>query len=142
MEAPILQINDLSISFRVDGQEVAAVNSVTFAIHKSEILAIVGESGSGKSVCSLCIMGLLPKPPAIIKSGEIIFAGKQNLLKISAKEFAGLRGNDIAMIFQEPMTSLNPLMSCGKQVAEAFILHKNISWQEAKQKTIALFNEV
>ena len=142
MEAPILQINDLSISFRVDGQEVAAVNSVTFAIHKSEILAIVGESGSGKSVCSLCIMGLLPKPPAIIKSGEIIFAGKQNLLKISAKEFAGLRGNDIAMIFQEPMTSLNPLMSCGKQVAEAFILHKNISWQEAKQKTIALFTEV
>jgi peptide/nickel transport system ATP-binding protein len=138
----ILEVNNLSISFSTENGMIDAVKNINFSIHASEILAIVGESGSGKSVCSLAIMGLLPKPASIIKNGDIVFCNQQNLLKLYEKQMALLRGNEIAMIFQEPMTSLNPLMTCGKQVAEAFILHKNISKAEAKIKTIALFTEV
>ena len=109
-------------------------------------MAIVGESGSGKTVTSLSILQLLPTPPAIYKSGEILFCknGKEqiDLLKLSARQLINIRGNEIAMIFQEPMTSLNPVQTCGSQVMEAILAHKDISKTLARQKTIELFKQV
>jgi peptide/nickel transport system ATP-binding protein len=138
----ILSVSNLSISFVTEGVKYKAVDAIDFSISAGETLAIVGESGSGKSVSSLCIMGLLPKPPAIIESGIITFGAVGNLLDLSVDAYSKIRGKQIAMIFQEPMTSLNPLMTCGAQVAESFVMHLACSKQEAKQKTIALFEEV
>lgn len=121
------------------------MQNISFDINQGEIVAVVGESGSGKSVTALSILQLLPSPPAQYASGEIIFNnnGKQlNLLALSKTEMQKLRGNAIAMIFQEPMTSLNPVQSCGKQVAEAILVHNNISKEEAFKKTVALFEYV
>jgi peptide/nickel transport system ATP-binding protein len=138
----VLQVQDVSISFRGEETITKALQHVSFSIEAGETLAIVGESGSGKSVCSLAIMGLLPKAAAVVENGKIFFCEKQNLLACSPEEMQSIRGNEIAMIFQEPMTSLNPLMTCGKQVAEAFIKHKKMNTADAKAKTIALFQEV
>ena len=142
----LLNIKDLSIDFRTEDGIRTGVKKLDLQLKKGEVVGIVGESGSGKSVSSLSVMGLLPVPPAIIRSGEIRFetkAGeKVDLLSLGEKQMQELRGNEIAMIFQEPMTSLNPVKRCGEQVAEALILHKNLSRKEAKEKTIALFEEV
>jgi peptide/nickel transport system ATP-binding protein len=138
----ILQVSQLSISFNTELGNSKAVSNISFSVDSGKTLAIVGESGSGKSVCSLAIMGLLPANKVNIESGEIFFCEKKNILTASSKELELLRGNDIAMIFQEPMSSLNPLMSCGKQVAEAIQLHQGISFDKAKQQVIALFAEV
>lgn len=125
--------------------EIEAVNNVSFTLKKGETIGIVGESGSGKSVTALSIMRLLSKN-GIVSSGNIDFYNKENsvvdLLKIPEKELQSYRGNELAMIFQEPMTSLNPVISCGNQVAEALIIHKNLSKQEARQRTIELFGKV
>jgi peptide/nickel transport system ATP-binding protein len=137
----LLSVKNLSIHFKTDTAIVHAIKAIDFDILKGETLAIVGESGSGKSVTSLAIMGLLPKPPAIIESGTILFEGV-DILKLSEKELNTIRGNKIAMVFQEPMTSLNPLMKCGLQVAESIILHKKISKQIAHQQVLDLFAEV
>ncbi len=142
----LLEIKNLVTEFRTEGEVVKAVNNVSFTLNRGETIGIVGESGSGKSVTSLSVMQLIPDPPGIISGGEIIFhsdtRGSQNLLELEEKDMRGIRGNDIAMIFQEPMTSLNPVFTCGDQVMEAILLHQKVSKKEAKAKTIALFNEV
>lgn len=142
----LLEVKNLVTEFRTEDQIVKAVNNISFTLHKGETIGIVGESGSGKSVTSLSAMRLIPNPPGRIASGEIIFhsdtKGPVDLTKLSEKEMRAFRGNEIAMIFQEPMTSLNPVFTCGDQVMEAIMLHQKISKQEAKAKTIELFNEV
>lgn len=136
----ILSVNQLSIDFHTKNETVHAVKNISFVLNKGETLGIVGESGSGKSVTSLSIMRLISNPGKI-SSGSINFNG-QDLIKASEDEMRSIRGSKIAMIFQEPMTSLNPVMRCGQQVAEALILHKKLSKSEARLKTLELFREV
>lgn len=141
----LLEIKNLVTEFRSDGEVTKAVNNVSFTLNKGETIGIVGESGSGKSVTSLSVMRLIPNPPGEITGGEILFHGKKgviDLVKASEKEMRSLRGNEIAMIFQEPMTSLNPVYTCGDQVAEAIMLHQKVNKKEAKTKTIELFKKV
>ena len=144
MENSLLAVKDLTIEFDSKNQGFKAVNSLTFSVNAGETIGIVGESGSGKSITSLSIMRLLPGN-ARISSGEIIYSGRGkeiNLFDLPEKQMQGYRGNDIAMIFQEPMTSLNPVITCGEQVAEAIRLHQKVDKKTARQKTIEWFNEV
>lgn len=149
----LLQIKNLSVDFITEnprlndpvGQETThAVKNISFEVNRNEIVALVGESGSGKTVTSLSILQLLPSPPANYSSGEIIFNDgvSINLLKLRPAELKQIRGNKIAMIFQEPMTSLNPVFTCGSQVMEAILQHKKIPSAEAKEKTIEWFSKV
>lgn len=142
---PLLEINKLTISFQGNEQSNKAIDTISLKIHRGETLGIVGESGSGKSLTSLAIMQLLSEQ-AQLDTGEIVLHLKDkekiNLTQLSEKELRKLRGNHIAMIFQEPMTSLNPVMTCGKQVREILLLHKDLSKKEAKEKTLQLFKEV
>jgi peptide/nickel transport system ATP-binding protein len=142
---PLLQINDLSIDFATGSGMITAVKNISLSVDRGEILAVVGESGSGKSVTALSILQLLART-AKFSNGEITFSedGKHeiDLLHLSKKELQQIRGNKIAMIFQEPMTSLNPVFSCGYQVAESLRIHKKISKPEAKQQTIEWFKKV
>ncbi len=131
----LLEVRDLRTYFHVLDGTVRAVDGVSFAIRRGQTLGLVGESGCGKSVTALSIMRLLDIPPAEIASGEIIFEGR-DLLKLSEEEMRHVRGNDIAMIFQEPMTSLNPVYTVGDQIAEAVILHQRLSKREAWNKAI------
>jgi peptide/nickel transport system ATP-binding protein len=143
---PLLQITDLTIDFFSEQGTTRAINNIFLAVNRGEILALVGESGSGKSVTSLAILQLLPTPPARYTSGSILFTNNESapvdLLRVTQQQLRGIRGARIAMIFQEPMTSLNPVISCGRQVMEALLLHKKLSPAEAKQKTIAWFERV
>ncbi|MBX9783560.1 MAG: ABC transporter ATP-binding protein [Chitinophagaceae bacterium] len=142
----LLQINNLTIQFQTEGETSRAVNGISFSIDKGEVVAVVGESGSGKSITSLSVLRLLPAPPAQYPNGEILLTKKDgstiNLLAASEKQMQQIRGNEIAMIFQEPMSSLNPVFKCGEQVMEAIQLHQKVSKTEAKQRTIALFEKV
>ena len=142
----LLEFKNLVTEFKTEGKVVRAVNGISFTLNKGETIGIVGESGSGKSVTSLSAMRLIPSPPGKISEGEIIFHKEDgesvNLLKISEEEIRKYRGNDIAMIFQEPMTSLNPVFTCGNQVVEAITLHQNMNKHQAKDLTIKLFEEV
>lgn len=138
---PILRINDLKVSFQSGKKFLPAVDGVSFELKDGEILGIVGESGSGKSVTSLAAMGLIPSPPGKIERGEIIFEGK-DLTKISEKEWRKIRGNQISMIFQEPMTSLNPLFTVGNQLMEAIRLHTDLSKAAAKARSMELLKLV
>lgn len=138
---PILQIKDLHVSFFVKGGEVQAVRGMNFEVGKGETVAIVGESGSGKSVTAQSIMRLIPTPPSKVKKGEIIFQG-QNLLNKSMKQMESIRGKDIGMIFQDPMTSLNPTIKVGKQITEVLIKHQNMSAAEAKKQGIEMLKLV
>ena len=133
----ILSLKDISISFG-DNQ---VIHNISYGLNKNEILGIVGESGSGKSVSSLAILGLLPRRISKITSGSIIYED-EDLTQLSSKAFQRIRGNKIAMIFQEPMSSLNPSMTCGKQVEEILLQHSNLSKNEVKQETISLFEKV
>ncbi len=137
----ILEIKDLNISFHTFSGEVQAIRGVNFELKKGETLAIVGESGSGKSVTTKTIMRLLPPGNSEIKSGEILFEGK-DLAKLSEKEMQQIRGKDISMIFQDPMTSLNPTIKVGKQIMEPMLKHQKVSKEEAKQKTLELLKLV
>jgi peptide/nickel transport system ATP-binding protein len=137
----LLQIRDLCISFISNKVSQEVIHGISFKLNTNEILGIVGESGSGKSVSSLAIMGLLPKNICRIDAGEILFSDK-DLTRISAKGFQNIRGNDIAMIFQEPMSSLNPSMTCGKQVQEILLQHTSLSRPKAKKEVISLFEKV
>ncbi len=138
---PLLSVRDLSVAFHQGGQTSIAVDGVSFDIHKGEVLALVGESGSGKSVSANSILKLLPYPSASHPSGEILFKGK-DLLKASDNELRAVRGNDITMIFQEPMTSLNPLHSIEKQISEILALHQGIVGEAARSRTLELLNQV
>ena len=141
----LLEINNLQVDFVTEIGTSTAVKDISFAVHRGEIVAIVGESGSGKSVTALSILQLLPKPPAKFTSGEILFSpGYQtiNLLTQTPEQLRHIRGNQIAMIFQEPMTSLNPVFTCGDQVMEAIQLHQKVPANEAKKKTVGLFEKV
>jgi peptide/nickel transport system ATP-binding protein len=141
---PLIQIKNLQISFSQNGVEVPAVKNISLDIPKGKIIAIIGESGSGKSVTALSLLNLLPTQ-AIVK-GEVIFAENENdsknLIALSDNEIRKIRGNKIAMIFQEPMTSLNPLHKCGAQVMENLMLHKKLNKQQAKEEALALFTKV
>jgi peptide/nickel transport system ATP-binding protein len=142
----LLEFKNLVTEFHTEGTTVKAVNGVSFTLNKGETIGIVGESGSGKSVTSLSAMRLIPSPPGKISGGEIIFHQNDgtatDLLAISEEEMRKFRGNDIAMIFQEPMTSLNPVFTCGDQVMEAIMLHQKLDKKAAKALTISLFEEV
>ena len=146
MSNKLLEVKNLVTEFKTEGKSVKAVNGISFCLNRGETIGIVGESGSGKSVSSLSCMRLIPSPPGKISAGEIIFHQsddtKIDLLSISEEEMRTFRGNDIAMIFQEPMTSLNPVFTCGDQVVEAIMLHQNVNKKEAKEITISLFEEV
>jgi peptide/nickel transport system ATP-binding protein len=138
---PLLEIRDLVTEFATDHGRVRAVDGVSFEIPRRGTLGVVGESGCGKSVTALSIMRLIASPPGRIAAGEIRYGGK-NLLALSAEEMRRIRGNRIAMIFQEPMTSLNPVFTVGDQVAEAVRLHQKKSRTEARDSAIAMFRLV
>ena len=146
MKQSLLTIQDLTLDFTTDTSVTHALQNISFTVNKGEIVAVVGESGSGKSVTALSILQLLPSPPARYINGKIAFynddATEIDLLKLSQEEMKDIRGNLIGMIFQEPMTSLNPVFTCGSQVKEAIVLHKKLNHREAKEKTLALFREV
>lgn len=135
----MLNVQNLEIAFKSNGETKTVVHPISFKLQSQQILGIVGESGSGKSVTSLAILGLLSKNAKV--SGNIIFNDK-DLIKLSEKEFRKIRGNQISMIFQEPMSSLNPSLTCGFQVIEVLLQHKKISKSEAKKQVIDLFNKV
>ena len=137
----LIEIKKLKTYFYTEAGTVKAVEDVSFDILKGEVLGIVGESGSGKSVTSLSINRLIPTPPGEIVSGEILYNGT-NLLDLSYEDMRNYRGNDIAMIFQEPMTSLNPVMKIGKQMNEVLIKHKNLTVEEATKKSIEMLDAV
>ncbi|MBX3163241.1 MAG: ABC transporter ATP-binding protein [Bacteroidetes bacterium] len=143
---PLLEVKNLVTQFQTETGVVNAVNDVSFTLHKGKTIGIVGESGSGKSVTSLSVMQLIPNPPGEIAGGEIVYHTKNgdtiDLVKTPQDDMRKFRGNEIAMIFQEPMTSLNPVMKCGTQVMEAIMLHQKISAKEAREKTLQLFKEV
>lgn len=141
MKTPLLQIDHVTVAFKKEGNWTPIVKNSSFQLHENEILGIVGESGSGKSVTSLAIMGLLPKAISKISEGAILFEGK-NIADLTPKELQKFRGNDVAMIFQEPMSSLNPSLKCGYQVAEILQHHTSLSKKEIKQEVIALFEKV
>jgi peptide/nickel transport system ATP-binding protein len=136
----LLEVNDLKTYFRTDDGIVKAVDGVNFTVEKGKTLGIVGESGSGKSVTCLTIMGLNPKKNTIT-TGEALFNG-EDLLRMPSKRLRDIRGNDIAMIFQDPMTSLNPVHSVGKQLVEAIQLHRDVSKRQAKARALELLNAV
>jgi peptide/nickel transport system ATP-binding protein len=137
----VLKVEDLKVDFKTEDSIVNAVKNISFEIRKGETVGIVGESGSGKSVTSLAVMGLIPKPHGKISNGSIHFKG-QDLTKVSDDDIRKIRGNDISMIFQEPMTSLNPVYRCGDQVVEAIRIHQKMSKKEAIALTIELFEKV
>jgi peptide/nickel transport system ATP-binding protein len=142
MQKPkLLDIENLSISFSSEGIDKEIIHNISYHLYANEILGVVGESGSGKSVSSLAILGLLPKKISKITQGSIMF-DSQDLTSLGSKQFQRIRGNKIAMIFQEPMSSLNPSMTCGKQVIEILLQHTNLSKAEAKIETISLFEKV
>ncbi|MDR7244957.1 MULTISPECIES: ABC transporter ATP-binding protein [Priestia] len=137
----MIQIKNLHVQFSTYGGQVQAVRGVSFDLHKGETLAIVGESGCGKSVTSQSIMRLIPTPPGRITSGSILFKG-QDLTKLSEKKMRDIRGADISMIFQDPMTALNPTLRVGEQISENIMQHENISKEKAKEKAFEMLELV
>ena len=146
MSDNIIEVKNLCTEFNTENGIVKAVDNVTFDIKKGEIVGIVGESGSGKSVTSLSLMRLIPNPPGKISGGQILYHHEENgvvdIAKLDESTMRSFRGNEISMIFQEPMTSLNPVFTCGDQVMEAIILHQKVGKKEAEEKTLTLFEKV
>lgn len=137
----ILEVKNLHTTFKVEGGKFNAVDGINFSVYKGKTLGIVGESGCGKSVTSLSIMRLIPNPPGEISGGEIIYKGK-DLLKLPIADMRKIRGNEISMIFQEPMTSLNPVFTVGDQIREAVQLHQKVSRKEANDRAIEMLKLV
>ena len=133
---PLLDIQDLRVSFCSRDTIARAVDGISFSIGKGETLGLVGESGCGKSVTALSILRLIPDPPGKIEGGRIIFEGRGDLLSLPEGKMRDVRGNEISMIFQEPMTSLNPVFTCGYQIAEAIMLHQRVDRKMAREPTI------
>ncbi len=140
-ESPLLDVRDLVVQFKTQDGVVTAVNNVSFSVNRGETLGIVGESGSGKSVTSLAIMRLIPSPPGKIAGGKIMFDG-ENLVDFSESEMRKIRGNRISMIFQDPMTSLNPVLRIGRQMTESLQLHMGMSMAQARKRSIDLLGMV
>ena len=140
-KSPVLSVQNLRVAFQSNTTLNEVLHGISYDVFPNEILGIVGESGSGKSVASLAIMGLLPPKNSVISSGEILF-NSEDILNYSQKQLEELRGQKIAMIFQEPMSALNPSMNCGKQVEEILLQHTNITKKTAKEEVIRLFNAV
>lgn len=141
----LLEVKNLEVHFKTEDAVVKAVNNISFTLEKGKTIGIVGESGSGKSVTSLSLMRLIPNPPGQIAGGEMLYhrkGGVVDIAKLSEKEMQGFRGNEISMIFQEPMTSLNPVFTCGDQVVEVIQLHQKVTKTQAKEKTLELFAKV
>jgi peptide/nickel transport system ATP-binding protein len=136
-----LDVRNLKVSFSTPQGNFLAVNGINFQLHSGETLALVGESGCGKTVSALSILKLLPEPPAKITSGEIIFEGR-NLLSLKAKQMREIRGNKIGMIFQDPMTSLNPVLTIGEQISETLLRHKNLNKKQALKTSTQLLGKV
>lgn len=141
MDDYVIQIKNLHTHFFTDEGIVKALEGIDLGIHKGETLGLVGESGCGKSVTALSIMQLIPQPPGRIVKGEILF-GRQDLLALGEPQMRHIRGNSISMIFQEPMTSLNPIMRIGRQVAESIRLHQGLSGEKAREQTVAMLAKV
>ena len=141
MNEKILEVKDLSVSFNTYAGEVKALRNISFSVSRGETLAIVGESGSGKSVAVQTVMRLIPMPPGEIKSGEILFDG-EDLVKVSDERMRQLRGGKIGMIFQDPMTSLNPSIRVGKQIMEGILIHKKVSKKEAQKQAVEMLRKV
>ena len=141
MSAPLLSVRNLSTEFRTERGIVKAVDDVSFDLAAGETLAIVGESGSGKSVTAMSMLRLIPTPPGRISSGEVMFDGR-DLLKLDDREIRAIRGNRIAMIFQEPMSSLNPSLTVGLQIAEPIVIHRRTPWAAAMDKAVELLARV
>ncbi|PWT90104.1 MAG: microcin ABC transporter ATP-binding protein, partial [Proteobacteria bacterium] len=139
--SPLLSVRDLSVAFRQGGRETLAVDKVSFDLAKGETLALVGESGSGKSVTALSIMKLLPYPSAHHPSGSILFEGR-DLLALKERAMRRVRGGDITIVFQEPMTSLNPLHTIEKQIREILLLHGGLVGAAARARAIELLGQV
>ncbi len=137
----LIEVENLEVIFNTTGGQLKAVSDINFQMKPRETLGIVGESGCGKSVVSLSIMGLIPNPPGEIKNGVIRF-GDKNLLSLSQKKMQAIRGNEIAMIFQEPMTSLNPIHSCGRQILEPLLIHNVMQKKEAITESLELLSKV
>ena len=142
IDMPLLQVQNLQTSFYTRNGVVRAVNDVSFQIEKGETLGIVGESGSGKSVTCYSILGLIPQPPGRIEGGKAIFRGELDLLKCSSKELNQVRGRRIAMIFQDPMTSLNPYLRIEDQLIEPLLIHEKISREEAVERAVEALKEL
>ena len=141
MNDKIVEFKNLSVSFKTEEGIIRAVNGVNFEVRKGEILGIVGESGCGKSVTSMSLMRLLPTPPAVYESGSIVLNGI-DILSITESEMRKKRGNEVSIIFQEPMTSLNPVMKIGKQISEAILIYKKVSKKEANKLAIDMIKLV
>ncbi len=141
MPTPELLVKNLKVSFATLKKELIAVRGISYQLNQGEILALVGESGCGKTVSALSILRLIQEPPGKIMSGEILFAGK-DLLKLKKKELQNLRGKDIAMIFQDPMTSLNPVLTIGEQIIETLLRHTSLSRKKAREKSFRLLEQV
>lgn len=137
----VLEVKDLAVSFKTFFGEVEAVRGISFDVNRKETVAIVGESGCGKSVTANSIMQLLPMPPAFFKDGQILFNG-EDIVQKTEREMQKIRGNQISMVFQDPMTSLNPTMRIGKQIVEGLVKHQKLSQAEAKEKAIEMLNLV
>src|SRR5687768_18312029 len=138
---PLLDVRELRTHFASERGEVRAVDGVDLRLERGRTLGIVGESGCGKSVTALSIMGLVPQPPGRIAGGEVLFEG-EDLLKASPRRLRDLRGDKLSMIFQEPMTSLNPAFPVGEQVAEALLRHRNVSKREAEKNSVDMLRRV
>ncbi|MGG1878517.1 ABC transporter ATP-binding protein [Paenibacillus campinasensis] len=141
MTQPILQIEDLRTHFFTDRGEIPAVDGVSLHVHAGEVLGVVGESGCGKSVTSLSVLRLIPSPPGKIVGGAIRFK-ERDILRLKEREMRGIRGNAISMIFQEPMTSLNPLFTVGQQIREAVSAHRGLGKKEARAHTVDMLRKV
>jgi peptide/nickel transport system ATP-binding protein len=140
-DTPVLEVEGLKTLFFTRGGVVTAVDDVSFSIHRGETLAVVGESGCGKSMTALSILRLVPTPPGRIVAGQVRLEGR-DLMALNDAEMRAVRGNDISMIFQEPMTSLNPVISIGKQIAEAIILHQDLGRAAAREKAVEMLRLV
>lgn len=141
MSEKLLEIKNLSASFTIDRNPVRVLTDISYDVNKGEILGIVGESGSGKSVTAKWVLQLIPTPPGKVIEGEILYKG-QDILKLNRKQMCHLRGAQISMIFQEPMTSLNPVYTCGEQIMEALMLHKKMTKSEARAEAIKMLSLV
>jgi oligopeptide/dipeptide ABC transporter ATP-binding protein len=139
--SPVLELKNLRTYFRSEENIVKAVDGVSYEVQQGETLALVGESGCGKSVSALSILGLIPSPPGWVESGEVIFEGR-DLLKISKQELRKVRGGRIGMVFQEPMSSLNPILTIDRQITEALMLHRGMTKREARARAIELLEIV